>query len=309
MEDFPASVLLDPVNVIGLFDAEKIIDAEAGFAEAAGGVLQLAFAGFVFFAPGLDLDELGQPNQSICKVRRISQAGFAHAEFAVALEGAPIRDLIKKRIRARHQLRDHAAGRAVFHGLEEAFFRSRVIEPLQAAADSELGNFHTDVLGGNVFDGVGLVKDHEVFGKKQPALALFLILDSTQQGEEQGVIEHDDVGGQHPAAHGLVETARILRAGFLGADVVLAAHFLPDGGFRLFQKIAERSVARGQAPFADAFEFLALFGGEEIAGLAQGAFQPGAAEKIVAALQKRGLEFNRQQLLHQGDVLVHELFL
>ena len=74
-------------------------------------------------------------------------------------------------------------------------------------------------------------------------------------------------------------------------------------------EIGERAVARAVAPFPDALHLLLLARGEELAAVAHRALQPQRAEIILAALEQHRLEFGRQQLLHERDVLVEKLLL
>jgi len=149
----------------------------------------------------------------------------------------------------------------------------------------------------------------EVVCEKEPARAVLGILDPVQQREEEGVVQDDDLGGRDAAAERLVETAAGGAAGFRRAKVLLAADLFPDGGVGLLEEIAERAVARGEAPLADALEFGVLDRREEVLRLREGAGEAGGAEEIVAALQQDGLELARHDFLHERNVLEHELLL
>ena len=89
----------------------------------------------------------------------------------------------------------------------------------------------------------------------------------------------------------------------------LAADLQPDLRIRRRVEIGECAVARLDAPRPDALKFILLARGEELAAMGHGAFQPPGAEIILAALQQHRLERLRQQLLHDGNVLVKELLL
>jgi hypothetical protein len=91
--------------------------------------------------------------------------------------------------------------------------------------------------------------------------------------------------------------------------VWFASHFLPHLRFGLHLKIAERAIPCRETPVPNSLEFAALAGSEEIVRLAEGSLEPGAAKKIVAPFQESRLEFDGQQFLDKGNILVHELLL
>jgi len=304
-----ASALLDPIDLIGLVDAEEIGNRGACAAELAGGVLEFGCARFVFAFRGLGADEFAEFGEGGADIAAIDEAGFADAAFASALERALEGDLVEKTVRRREHLGDRFAGRAIFEGLKEAFFRSRIVEPLHHAAKSELGDFHADVAGGNLLDGVGLVENHEIVGKEESAGAIFRIIDGAEECEKKRVIEDDDMSLANAAAEGLVMAPRGWAACLWCAEVLLAADFVPDEGIGLFEEIAERTVFCREAPFANTLEFAALIGGEKIGGLVEGAGEAGGAEEVLSALQENGFELVRDELLNQRNVFVDELLL
>ena len=87
---------------------------------------------------------------------------------------------------------------------QEALLGVGVPEPLQAVADLGVGDGQADVGGSHPLDRVGLVKDDEVVFHQHAALGF--VLQGAQEGEEEGVIEHQHVGRQHKAAGLLIET-------------------------------------------------------------------------------------------------------
>jgi hypothetical protein len=137
----------------------------------------------------------------------------------------------------------------------------------------------------------------------------FGFVESAEEGEEEGMIENKDVGGEGASAHFLVEAAGVFPAGFWGAEVAFATDLGPDLRVGSFAKIAQGAIAGGKTPFAEAFELDLFGGGEEAFLLSEGTLETGGAEVILSTFEQGGLESHRQDFLHQGDVLVDELFL
>src|SRR4029077_14624028 len=84
--------------------------------------------------------------------------------------------------------------------------------------------------------------------KNETALAFFLHHSACQKNKEQRVIEHDYVRGPRTLARLLIKTARILAAGFLGANVRLTANLRPNFWIRLDGQIAQRTVPSSGGP-------------------------------------------------------------
>ena len=91
---------------------------------------------------------------------------------------------------------------------EQPLFGAGVPEAVQGVADLATGNAQADVFGGDVLHLVRLVEDHEVIAEQDAALRL--LLDAPEQGEEQGVVEHQHVRRQDAVAGALEETDAVL---------------------------------------------------------------------------------------------------
>ena len=109
---------------------------------------------------------------------------------------------------------------------------------------------------------MGFVENDEVIWKKKTALATLLFGRAAKKHEKQSVIEHDQVGRKQSLPRLLIKTARILSAGFLGADVRFAANLRPNFWIGLDRQIAERAVARFTRPFRDSIEFVGFGAGK-----------------------------------------------
>ncbi len=118
----------------------------------------------------------------------------------------------------------------------------------------ELRDFHADVLRRDILESVRLVEDDEVVWKQDAAGVLLRVRHAADEGEEERVVEHDDLRAKHALAKGLIEAAPVVAAGLRRAEVLFAADLLPDRCVRLLDEVAQRAVARGEAPLADAFE-------------------------------------------------------
>src|SRR5437763_12558699 len=86
----------------------------------------------------------------------------------------------------------------------------------------------TDLLRRHLSHRVRFIENEKLIGEKEPALAFLLCIWRAEQDEKQRVIQHNQVRSQQTFARLLIETARILAAGFLGADMRFAANLRPD---------------------------------------------------------------------------------
>ena len=170
-------------------------------------------------------------------------------------------------------------------------------------------HLHADVAGGDLLHGVGLVENNEVIREKKPASAVLRILHRIEECEKQGVIEDDHFGVGHAAAQVLIKTSASRAACLRGAEVLLAANLLPHGGIRLLQKIAQGAVLRLHAPFPNALQLGMLGRGEQFLRLIQRAGEARGAQIILPPLQQHRLELIGDDLLHEWNVLKHELLL
>src|SRR5439155_1182742 len=164
----------------------------------------------------------------------------------------------KKFLNIINQFRRESHAVRVAHYCEQSLTRPRIIEPLDCRSQSVLRDADADLSRGDLLDRMGFVENDEIIWKKEPALAVLLYIRRAEQYEKQGVIEHDHVGSQQTFSCLLIKTARILAAGFLGADVRLTANLHPNFWIGLDGQIAERSVAGRAGPFGQPLQFVFL---------------------------------------------------
>ena len=170
-------------------------------------------------------------------------------------------------------------------------------------------NADPDLPRGHLFKGVRFVEDQEVVREKVAFIAFLLLFQSAEQHEEQGVINHHHVGREQPPARLLEETTRILSAGLRGADVRFAANLCPDLWIGLERQIAQRAVDRCARPVGEPGEIALLGRVEKFVRTLHRALQPARTKIILPAFHECGLELDRQNLFHDRDVLVQQLFL
>src|SRR5262249_6472356 len=144
--------------------------------------------------------------------------------------------------------REPHANRIAHHG-EKSFTRARVVKPLDRRSQSILRHADTDLLRGYLLDRVRFIENDEVVWEQEPAFPFFLYVGRSKQNEQQRVIEHDHVRREQTFACLLIETARILSAGLLSADVRFAAHLRPNLWIGLYGQITEGSIACSACPF------------------------------------------------------------
>ncbi len=127
---------------------------------------------------------------------------------------------------------------------QKALLRPLVVQPRQREIDPEVGKLQAQVLAGDRFEGVRLVEDrHGVLGQKPKARA-----PQGQVADEQGMIDHQQVGVEHPAPGLVKEALLVSRALASQAVAVLALHGLPDAGARSKIQVRATAVARSFRP-------------------------------------------------------------
>ena len=183
----------------------------------------------------------------------------------------------------------------------------RVTDLTAAHADPNVPRSHR-------FDGMRLVEDHEVVLEEHPAFGIGL--DSIEQGEEQGVVEHQDIGPENLLARALKETNRpqlgllTLKTAFLGStQSALGANVLPDLGIGFHREVAQRTILGGSTPLFDPSQLGRFRRGEERITLLHGLAQATGAQVIGAPLQHRKTEVHREHLLQDRQILLHQLLL
>ncbi len=188
-------------------------------------------------------------------------------------------------------------------GLEEHLgVAGELVDALGGEADAE-------VVGGDLFELVGLVEDDDGgFGEDAGVgCACGLLLD-VEVGEEEVVVDDDDVGLEGFAAHGGDEAALPVGAGLAEADFGAGVEFVPEGG-GLGEVIEFGAVAGfgGFFPGGDVVELVDLFEAVEERVVAEGV-ELVAAEVVGAALHVADFE-GAEEGFEEGDVLEVELLL
>ena len=326
-----------PVHVVFGLLAEEFHHFGAEFAEATVALDEfladvLVVAQFDEFADGfaeaLDGEgdvvghEFGAADAEFLPFALAGGGTFAAAELRLGL-GLDILagglDVGEKFVGLAEDVGDELHGLALAEGGEEAFFRARIPEAVQRVADLAAGNAQADMARGDALHGVGFVKDDEVVLEEDAAFHLFI--HAAEQGEEERVVQDEDIRGQDLVPHALEETGLVVAgeiglvaAGFGRAQAAFGADLLPDLGVGLDGEIGEAAVLGLLGPFVDALEFLGLGGGEEVAALLHGFLEAAGAEVIRAAFQHGvaeadGFRQGAEHLREHGQVLFGELLL
>ncbi len=104
-----------------------------------------------------------------------------------------------------------------------------------------------EVLGGDILQRVRLIKDrHLIIGQDIAAQP-----PDSQVGEEQRVIDDEDVSAVHALARLEVEALLVVLALATQAVAAIALHQFPDDGQRLHGEIALAAVLCPSGPFGD----------------------------------------------------------
>jgi hypothetical protein len=191
-------------------------------------------------------------------------------------------------------------------GGEEASAATGIVEVAELVFQGAFGELQAEMFTGDVFDGVGFVEDGQV--------VLGEIIDAGdaegQVGEEEGVVDDEEIAALHALFGGLPEAVFEVGAFFAQAIVVFGADFVPDAGFGDGREIGEGAVGGVGGPLFDLPEGIDLFFVFEECVLAlSGLFEAALAEVIAAAFDEDGGEFIGVDGLEERDVLVDELFL
>ena len=280
-----------------------------GLAQLAGGVLKLGLGGLALDIGRQRVDLLPQLPQRLGGAVR-HQLRLPDAPFLrVLAELRRVAQLAKELVRRLERLFDREQRRRLPEGTQQALLGPRVVEPLEIEAHPRLADPQAELDGGDLLDRVGFVEHHEIV-REQEAGRLFLrVLAGVHQGEEQRVVDHDQLGIGRRLARFLEEAIPPRSAVAGGADVGLGADLQPDLHRRLELQIAQRAVPRSLGPAADLFELVALGGGEEVPGLLEGAAQARRAEVVLAPFQQHRRQLLAEQLADDRDVLPDQLLL
>lgn len=163
--------------------------------------------------------------------------------------------------------------------------------------------------GGDVFDGVGFVKDDEVIGEKiTDFLEVFFGLPA-DEAEKEGMIDDDRRGENGLLAGSLIKTTRIVSAGAWGAEMGFAADLRPDFRIRGEFEIGKGAVLGGEMPVPDSFELGDFAGDKEISGMSHRAFESSRAEIVLASFHENDRNLFIEEFSDQRKIFEKELFL
>ena len=132
--------------------------------------------------------------------------------------------------------------------------RPVVVELSQGELDLAVGDVQAEVVAGDGLDLVGLVEDHHVVLRQDA----HVLPPQRQVGEEQGVVDHQDLGVLHPPPGLVVEALGVHRALAAHAVAVVAGHFVPHGRQGAEIEVRQRAVGRLLGPGVQPAELLDL---------------------------------------------------
>ena len=159
---------------------------------------------------------------------------------------------------------------------------------------------------GHVLDLVGFVEDHRgVFGDDAAEVVVLY----RQVGEEQMVIDDDDVAFVRAPVHFGEEAALELLALLAGAEIAASVHLLPGGaGFGQRLDLGAIAGGGGLLPFADDLKVGDFFQAVQNR-LAIGVVDLLAASEVGAAFHVADLQGPVEMLLQKRNVFVEKLLL
>jgi hypothetical protein len=194
-------------------------------------------------------------------------------------------------------------GGAGFFCFEEEFdIAGELVEALRAEADAE-------VVGGDVFELVGLVEDDAgSVGEDAGVGGVGGLLLDVEVGEEEVVVDDDDVRLEGFAAHGGDETALPIRAGLAETSFGAGVDFAPERG--VFREVVEfGSVAGfgGLFPGGDLVELVDFLKAIQDWRVSQGV-ELVAAEVVGAALHVTDFQ-GAEEGFEEWDIFEEELLL
>ena len=162
------------------------------------------------------------------------------------------------------------------------------------------------VVAGDGLQVVGFVEDdHVVLGQDAG-----LLPPQGQVGEEQGMVDDEDLGMVSPPPGLVVEAILIARAGPAHAVAVVAGHLVPDGRMGAKIEVRQRAVAAflrpgGQLPKLGEVLIFA----EEARSAGQGPVQPPQADVVAPPFHQHRGKLHRHHAPQQGQVFLHQLLL
>ena len=176
---------------------------------------------------------------------------------------------------------------------EEPALGPRVIEILQRALDAVTGQREPKVGRGHLGHGVGLVQHEEIVGKQHaPGIgigALGLCAAGADQGEEQGVVDDDEIGRAHAGAGALIE-ALLGVAVFARAGGGVGVDGVPYLGTRGRADIVPEARVGLLRPVGDALQFIVVSIGKERRAIRERVAEARRAEVVGFADEHSGLE-------------------
>src|SRR5689334_5570244 len=153
------------------------------------------------------------------------------------------------------------------------------------------------------------VQNQKIVGKEKPAFTFDLLLHASQEHEKERVIDDGDLRVLEFPPGALIKTMIALSTRFLSTNMRLAANLRPDLGAWLEGEITQRSVSCPGRPRRNFFQLVLLRTGKEIVLLLTRAQKSARANIILPALDQRGIESFRQNLLQNRNVFIEKLLL
>ena len=166
-----------------------------------------------------------------------------------------------------------------------------------------------DLTRSDLLNRVRFVQNQKIVGKEKSAFTFHLLLDASQEHEQQRVIDDDDLGVLEFPPGALIKTAIALPTRFLGTNVGLATNLCPNFCVRLERQIAECTVSCSRRPRSNLFQLILLRAGEQIVLLFARAQKPARANVILAAFDQRRIERLCENFLQNRNVFVEKLLL
>jgi len=295
----------DPVGGLGNLLATPVLDLIGQHLEPVGRgheVLALFGAVEALARPKGHVGQLGEPFAERIRYDLL----LSDAPVAGGLFRKPAVDAFEKGRRPIAALADLLANVAQVAADQQPAIGPVVVEPPQHVIDLPAGDAQPEVIAGDRLDRMGLVEDdHVVVGQDA-----HLVSPQGQVGEEQGVVDDQDLGVLDAPAGLVVEALPIVGTLASHAIAVLAGHLVPDGRQGAEVEIRPRAVVGALGPAGNLAELLELGLAREEAGRAlQRVSHPPPAEVIAAPLDQHGGELQRDHAVEERDVLVDQLLL
>ncbi len=190
---------------------------------------------------------------------------------------------------------------------QDAALHLIVVEFVEQVFDLSFTDGQSEVICGDGFDGVGFVEDDGfVIGQDAATIAA-----ECEVREEESVIDDEQVGVPDAASCGVVEAVGVSGAFFAEAVTVIAEDFVPDIDGGLEWQVGAAAIAGFRGPLANAGECL-LSGWFEhgfLVGSLDGFFKSTEADVVTASFDEYGGEFDGEDGLQEGDIVVDQLFL